>query len=87
LLSFGPCDVNRINMPIRLFLSDQAFDSETSGEMSLALSSVCEELGLTVRDDPATRLVAEKIIELKKHGVHGVATLRAMTLQKFQPQR
>jgi hypothetical protein len=39
--------------------------------MSLALESVCSELGLQKIDNAATRLVAEKIIELT-HGVCGI---------------
>jgi hypothetical protein len=57
---------------------------ETVEEMSLAFESVCKALHLKVRDDPATRLVAETIIELKQHGVHGVSTLHIMALQKLQ---
>jgi hypothetical protein len=52
--------------------------------MSLALESVCKTLGLKVIDDPATRHVAEKIIELSQHGVRGVAALHAMTVKEFQ---
>jgi len=37
-----------------------------------------------VRDDPATRLVAEKIIELTQRGVRDAATLRVMTLEEFK---
>lgn len=55
-------------MPIRPFLSGEAFEPETIREMSLALESVCKALGLKVIDDPATRHVAEKIIELSQHG-------------------
>ena len=40
--------------------------------MSLAPESVCKTLGLNVIDDPATRHVAEKIIELSQQGVRGV---------------
>ena len=54
--------------------------------MSLALESVCQELGLKVIDDAATRLIAEKIIELSQHGVHGVATLHAMTVKEFKAE-
>jgi hypothetical protein len=54
--------------------------------MSLALESVCNTLGLKVVDDPATRLVAEKIIELSQHGVRGVATLHAMTVKEFKSE-
>ena len=55
-------------------------------EMSLALESVCNTLGLKVIDDAATRLVAEKIIELSQHGVHGVATLHAMAVKEFKAE-
>ena len=73
-------------MPIRPFLSGEAFDPETIREMSLALESVCETLGLKVVDDAATRLVAEKITELSQHGVRGVATLHAMTVKEFKAE-
>ena len=58
-------------MPIRPFLSGEAFEPETIHEMSLALESVCKTLGLKVIDDPATRHVAEKIIELSQYGRGG----------------
>jgi hypothetical protein len=55
--------------------------------MSLALESVCSSLGLKVIDDPATRLVAEKIIALSQYGVRGVATLQAMTVKEFKSEQ
>jgi hypothetical protein len=70
-------------MPIRPFLSGQAFQPEAIRTMSLALESVCEALGLKMADDPATRLVAEKIIELAQRGVRDVDTLRMMALKEF----
>jgi hypothetical protein len=72
-------------VPIRPFLSGEAFEPETIREMSLALESVCKTLGLKVIDDPATRHVAQKII-LSQHGVRGVATLHAMTVKEFQDE-
>ena len=66
--------------------SGEAFDPETIREMSLALESVCETLGLKVVDDAATRLVAEKIIELSQHGVRGIATLHVMTVKEFKSE-
>ncbi|MGO9046036.1 MAG: hypothetical protein ACLQFW_03985 [Xanthobacteraceae bacterium] len=72
-------------MPIRPFLAGQAFDPEAIHDMSLALENLCEALGLTLRDDPATRLVAAKIIELTQRRVRGVATLGAMTLEVQEP--
>jgi hypothetical protein len=68
-------------VPIRPFLSGHAFDPEAIREMSLVLESVCNTLGLKVIDDAATRLVAEKIIELSQHGV---ATLHAMAVKEFK---
>jgi hypothetical protein len=72
-------------MSIRPFLSDQSFDPEDIEEMSLVFESLCKALHL--RDDPVTRVVAEKIIELKQHGVHGVSTLHAMAMQKLRPDQ
>ncbi len=51
--------------------------------MGLAFDSVCEALGLRIKEDPATRLVAEKVIELAKRGVCDADQLRAMTLKEF----
>jgi hypothetical protein len=55
-------------MPIRPFLRDQAFDPETIATMSAALESVCDELRLKMIDDSATRLIAEKIVQLAQRG-------------------
>ena len=71
-------------MPIRPFLSGQAFDPETIDKMSEALKSVCNTLSLKVGDGAATRLVAQKIIELTQRGVRDAAALRTMTLKEFK---
>jgi hypothetical protein len=71
-------------MPIRPFLAGQAFEPELIRQMSLALEAVCGKLDLSLRDDPATRLVASKIIELAQRGVRDAATLSAMTLKEFK---
>ena len=58
--------------------------------MSLALESVCKTLGLKVIDDPATRHVAEKIIELSQHGVRAndaAANLGPPPAQKLRVSR
>jgi len=68
-------------MPIRPFLAGQAFAPEIIQQMSLALESVCEKLELNLTDDPATRLVASKIIELAQRGVRDATTLSEMTLK------
>lgn len=52
-------------------------------EMSLALQTVCERLELKLTDDPYTRLIASKIIELAQRGVRDASTLSAMTLKEL----
>ena len=71
-------------MPIRPFLAGQAFDPETITKMSAAFESVCVVLGIKLVDDAATRLVAQKVIELAQRGVKDVETITAMTLERFE---
>jgi hypothetical protein len=52
--------------------------------MSSALESVCDTLRLKMVDDAATRLVAQKIIELAQRGIRDSATLTKLTLQEFK---
>jgi hypothetical protein len=73
-------------MPIRSFVNGHEFDPETINKVSAALESVCDRLGLKMVDDPATRLVAQKIIELAQRGVKDVPTLRAMTLEQLKQE-
>lgn len=70
-------------MTIHGYLAHQAFDPDAIRDMSAALEAACEALQLSLRSDPATRLVAEKIIELAQRGVCGEAALLAMTLEAF----
>ena len=69
------------NVPIRPFLSGRAFDPEIINNMSEALKGVCETLDLKLT---ATRLVAQKIIELAQRGVRDAATLQTMVLTAFK---
>ena len=55
------------------FLANQAFDAKAIREMSLALESVCNALGLHVDDEPARIRVAEKIIKLAGHARRDLA--------------
>jgi hypothetical protein len=61
-------------MPIRPFLSGQVFDPEAIQAMSDAFTSVCAGLGLVERDDPATQLIARRIIEHAQRGVRRYAS-------------
>ena len=60
------------------------YDPETIRDMSRALENACDALSLKVVDDAATRMIAEKIIELSQRGVRDVATLTSMTLKEFK---
>jgi hypothetical protein len=71
-------------MPIRPYLASESFDPETISEMSGALESLCKELVLKMIDDAATRVVAQKIIELTRSGVRGADNLHSLGLQEFQ---
>jgi hypothetical protein len=82
MIALPPATVFRCAvMPIQPFLAGQAFAPEIIRQMSIALETVCEKLGLNLTDDPATRLVASKIIELAQRGVRDAATLSEMTLK------
>jgi hypothetical protein len=70
-------------VPITPFFSGQAFEPEVIRNMSEVFVAVCEALHLKVGDDPATRLVAGKIIALAQRGIRDVATLQAMALREF----
>ena len=71
-------------MPIRGFLSGQAFEPEVVRQMSLALETICGEFGMKLIDEPATRVVALKIIELAQRGVHDAPTLTEMTMKQLK---
>jgi DNA-directed RNA polymerase subunit RPC12/RpoP len=68
-------------MTIDPFLTGKAFDQRAIREMSLAFEGVCNALRVRDDDEANRRLVAEKIIELAGHGMHG-ATLRAATIKE-----
>jgi len=70
-------------MPITPFLAHQAFDPETIETMSAAYVATCDALHLKVGDDPATRVVAEKVINLAQLGIRDPIMLRTMTLKEF----
>ena len=70
-------------MPIQPFLSGQASGPEVIRDMSLVFENVCEAMGLKTTEDPATTIVAKKVIELAERGVRDVVTLYTMTLREF----
>ena len=70
-------------MPITPFLAHQAFDPEAIKTMSAAFVAACDALHLKVVDDPATRVVAEKVINLAQRGIRDPDVLRTMTLKEL----
>ena len=46
--------------------------------------AVCEALSVKMVDDAATRVIAEKIIELAQCGVREVSSMTVMTLKEFK---
>ncbi len=70
-------------VPIRPFLTGQAFEPEAIRNMSLAYEGACQALGLRLREDPATKLVAKTVIELAQRGISDAETLRDMVLKEF----
>ena len=77
-------DLYQAIMPIRGFLSGQAFEPEVVRQMSLALETICAKFGMKLTEDPATRVVALKIIELAQRGVHDAPTLTEMALKELK---
>ena len=71
-------------MPIRPFLAGQAFEPDMIRQMSLALETVCGKFGMELIDEPATRVIAQKIIELAQRGVRDAPTLSEMTLKELK---
>ncbi len=70
-------------MPITPFLAYQAFEPEDIKIMSAAFVAASHALRLKIGDDPATRLVAEKVIELAQRGIRDPNMLRRLTLAAF----
>ena len=70
-------------MPITPYLAHQAFEPEVIETMSAAFVAACDALHLKVGDDPTTRVVAEKVINLAQRGIRDPIMLRTMTLKEF----
>ena len=70
-------------MPITPFLAGQAFDPEAIENLSVAFVAACDALRLKVGDDPATRFVAEKVIEFAQRGIRDPNMLCKLTLKEF----
>ena len=62
----------------------QRFDSEVVRSMSVAYANVCRALGLSTKPDPATEVVALKIMEIAERGAHDDVFARHRGIQGRQ---
>jgi hypothetical protein len=72
-------------MSIVPFLRSQGFDPEIVDSMSIAFERICDIKGLTTKRDPATELVARKIIEYAQRGIRDAALLVEAVKKEFEP--
>ena len=72
-------------MPIRPYLEGKFFDPELIETMSHALADACATLGLKDREDAAVRLLAMRIIQAARDGIHDRALLKAAALEGLGP--
>lgn len=71
-------------MPITPFLKGKVFDPEGLAVLNSVFVDVCGRLGLTGKADPATHLVAQKIIELASSGDYDGEGLRRAAYHVFE---
>jgi hypothetical protein len=75
-------------VPIYELLRRQgSFEPEEVAVLGKVFDDVLQTLGLVDRQDPATEMVAKKLIELAKTGVRDPVRLRALTVQAFTQQQ
>jgi hypothetical protein len=60
------------------------FPQETIAEMSRAFETTCDALRLKRVDDAATKVVAQRIVELAQRGVCNAEELHLLALQEFK---
>jgi hypothetical protein len=70
-----------VAVPIRPFLEGDVFEQELIDTMSGALADACHELGLKDREDAAVRLLALRIINKARQGIHDRGLLKAAALE------
>jgi hypothetical protein len=71
-------------VPISPYLDAEVFDQEVTRAMGVAFEQACETLGLSDRDDPATRLLAKKVIEAASSGERDAGRLYQMALESVR---
>jgi hypothetical protein len=64
------------------FLQNAAFNQNDITAMSMALDEICNELRLPGGDNPARRVIAERVIALARRGEHSPIVLRDRVLRQ-----
>ena len=72
-------------MQITPFLAGQPFEPEVVRAMSAAFDKICKSLQLTGGSDPASEIVAKKIIELAQRGVRDADALAERAVRELGP--
>jgi hypothetical protein len=70
-------------MPIYRLLEREAFQPELVTIMGDVFEDVLKTLGLVDREDPLTKMIARKVIELAQTGERSPARLKQLTLDAF----
>jgi hypothetical protein len=66
------------------FLRGKEFDAETTRAIGVAFHNVCRSLRLKAIPDPATEVVADKLIELARRGERDPDRLTREALKAFR---
>jgi hypothetical protein len=70
-------------MPIYRLLEREALQPELVALMAGVFEDVLQTLGLVDREDPLTKMIARKVIELAQSGERDHARMKQLTLQAF----
>jgi hypothetical protein len=65
----------------------QRFDPEVVHSMSVAYANVCRALGLSTKPDPATEVVALKLMEIADRGARTPTTMYLLAIEEFRDGR
>ena len=70
-------------MPIYRLLQNAPFGPDEIGRLVAAYDQTLSALGLTHRNDPITRLVASRIIEIAQTGIRDSAELADLAIEEL----
>ena len=74
-------------MSISPYLDGDVFAPEVIDSMATALTEACEELGLKDKENVVVRLLAERIIDEARRGIHAHELLKVAALRGLAPAR